>query len=366
MTLPAEGRAALELDDRWDYSRDPADDAAATTHFISQIGPIMSQPRGDAPSPLTSRPAAPRSRYEIPVLAPYRLDLTVSALRRLPTNIVDIFTPDGEYVRGLHGARGPVIVRVAQKGPETLAVTIDGDADEHARALALVRRILGVDRDLTPFGRAAAGMPWLNPLALRMRGVKPPRYPTLWEAFFNAVTFQQVSLHAASAITNRWIVEFGEALESEGARMYAFPTAERLLEAEDSALRATGLSAGKLAALRRAGEALASGTLDESMLEERSSADASALLQRIKGIGPWTATVMLLRGLGRLDVFPMKDSSVTRNLSLVAGPVTLDVPTALQALHPQQGMLYYHLLLARLESRGEVGLASVSSAPTAE
>jgi len=51
---------------------------------------------------------------------------------------------------------------------------------------------------------ASAGMPWLSPLALRVRGVKPPRYPTLWEAFVNAIVFLQVSLHAASASARRW------------------------------------------------------------------------------------------------------------------------------------------------------------------
>ena len=96
------------------------------------------------------------------------------------------------------------------------------------------------------------------------------------------------------------------------------------------------------------------------MLEEQASVDAAATLQRIKGIGPWTAAVMLLRGLGRLDVFPVRDTSVTQNLALVSGRSSIDVAAIAKALRPQQGMLYYHLLLARLESRGEVGVPSVS------
>lgn len=319
----------------------------------------MPQSRGHARSPLDSRAAPSRSRHELSVVAPYRLDLTVSALRRLSTNVVDVLTPDGQYVRALADASGPVVVRVAQVRAEALAVTIEGSAGAHARTLGLVRRTLGADRDLTHFDRAAARMPWLRPLALRMRGVKPPRYPTLWEAFVNAITFQQVSLQAASAISRRLIVALAPPIASEGVPLYAFPSAEQVLGAEDSVLRAAGLSAGKVATLRRAGEALASGTLDEAMLEERSSTDAAALLQQIKGIGPWTATVVLLRGLGRLDVFPMNDTSVARNLALVAGPVPLDVMGVLEALRPQQGMLYYHLLLARLDARGEVGRASV-------
>ncbi|HEX5435963.1 MAG TPA: hypothetical protein VFW98_02300 [Gemmatimonadaceae bacterium] len=294
-------------------------------------------------------------------MAPYRLDLTVSALRRLSTNVVDVLTPEGEYVRALAGAHGPVIVRATQARPDALDVTIASDArdtGEHERVLALVRRTLGVDRDLTHFSRAAAGMPWLSPLALRMRGVKPPRYPTLWEAFVNAIVFQQVSLHAASAIARRLIVTLGTPLDSEGTPLYLFPSMERMLRAENDVLRATGLSAGKIAALRCAGEAIESGVLDEAILDERGSPDAATLLRQLKGVGPWTATVILLRGLGRLDVFPMHDTSVARNFALVAGDAPVDVPGVLTALAPQQGMLYYHLLLARLEARGQVGRAS--------
>lgn len=303
---------------------------------------------------------ADRSRHDVAVASPYRLDLTVSALRRLSTNIVDVLTPEGEYVRAIGGARRPVVVRVKQEHPDSIAVTIDGARSEHAQVLALVRRILGVDRELTHFDRAAARMPWLRALALRMRGVKPPRYPSLWEAFVNAIAFQQVSLHAASAIVRRLITTLGQPVESEDTLSYVFPSAAQVLGARDELLRSAGLSAGKLATLRRAGEALASGAMSEAMLEERPSADAAALLRQIKGIGPWTATVILLRGLGRLDVFPMNDTSVARNLALVAGSTPLDVGKILDALSPQQGMLYYHLLLARLEARGELAEVPVA------
>lgn len=93
------------------------------------------------------------------------------------------------------------------------------------------------------------------------------------------------------------------------------------------------------------------------MLEERSSADAASLLRGIKGIGPWTAAVILLRRLGRLDAFPGNDSSVAANFALVAGE-RLEATSVVEALGSQRGMLYFYLLLARLETRGEVGRAS--------
>lgn len=305
-----------------------------------------------------SKPIVRSSTYEIDVAVPYRLDLTVSALRRLSANIVDVFTPDGQYIRAFGSSYEPSIARVTQTRPDMLTLTLDGDAGEHPRAIALVRRMLGVDRELTHFNRAAARFSWLRPLAQRMLGVKPPRYPTLWEACVNSIVFQQVSLHAASAILRKIIVATSPPLTYDGSVMHTFPSAESVQRTEDGLLLAAGLSERKLATLRRVGDALLSGMLDETMLEERASPDAVELLCRLKGIGPWTATVILLRGLGRLDVFPMNDSSVARNLRLVAGDAPLDVDGILRALGPQKGMLYYHLLLARLETRDDVGRAS--------
>jgi DNA-3-methyladenine glycosylase II len=309
----------------------------------------------------TAQPVVTNAQYKIAVVVPYRLDLTVSVLRRLSTNIVDVFTTEGHYVRALGSGCEPLVARVRQEQPDALAVSFKKSAGEpidHDEALAVLRRMLGVDRELSHFDRAARDIQWLRPLAARMRGVKPPRYPTLWEACVNAVVFQQVSLIAASAISRRMIMALGAPTEWGDVALHAFPTVESFEGASDNVLRAAGLSANKLATLRRVAEALRSGMLDEDALEALPSADVAALLCRIKGIGPWTATVILLRGLGRLDVFPLNDSSVARNLVFVAGSIPDDLGQILSALGPQRGMLYYHLLLSRLDARGDVGRAS--------
>jgi DNA-3-methyladenine glycosylase II len=300
----------------------------------------------------TDQPA--ESSYSIPVRAPYRLDLTVNVLRRLSTNLVDVLSPDGAYVRLLEGTPELAVVRVRQPNPGTLTVELEGDRRDHPRVLQLVRRMLGVEVDLTPFYRSASKVQWLHPLVSRMRGVRPPRYPSVWEACVNAIIFQQISLHAASSIMGRLTVGLSEPVDRSGVRLYPFPSPEQFLSAPDSLLRSAGLSAGKLATLRRVADALGAGVLDEPQLEKLPSPDAAALLQSIKGIGPWTAVVILLRGLGRLDVFPANDTSVARNLRLVGGPAVLDVETLLDTLGPERGMLYYHLLLGRLETRGDL------------
>jgi DNA-3-methyladenine glycosylase II len=301
---------------------------------------------------LEDRPA--QNRYSIRVPTPYRLDLTVNVLRRLSTNLVDVLAPDGAYVRRLGDPSELRVVRVCQAAPNILSVDVEGDSPQHPALLSLVRRILGVEVDLTRFYHSASQVGWLHPLVSRMRGVKPPRYPSLWEACVNAVVFQQISLHAASAIMGRLTKGVGEPVEHSGVLLYSFPGPRQVLLAPDHLLREAGLSAGKLATLRRVADALEAGALDESRLEELPSAEAAALLRSIKGIGPWTAVVILLRGLGRLDVFPANDTSVARNLRLVGGPAALDIGTLLDTLGPERGMLYYHLLLGRLESRGDL------------
>ena len=295
--------------------------------------------------------------HEIGVKPPFRLDLTVSALRRTPTNVVDVYTPDGRYLRALNGRTKPVIVSVTQPRRNALSVSVKGSRADDVPAVACIRRVLGTDRNLSAFYRRARDIPWLAALARRMRGLRPPRYPELFEACTNAILFQQVSLQAASAIMRRLLHVVGTDVEHEGVPLVVFPKAERFLDAKDAALRAAGLSASKLATLRRAAEAIASGALTEAMLDELPSEVAALLLQGIKGIGPWTASLILLRGLGRIDVLPGNDSGVRANLDRFAGK-RVTTASVVEQLGTQRGMAYFCLLLARLDTRGEIGRAS--------
>jgi len=284
---------------------------------------------------------------DVAVARPYRLDLTVAILRRTQASAVDAFS-DGTYVRLLAGGRRPAGYRAWQPGPAWLAVEPFGREADSDAAIAVARRMLGIAHDPAGFRRCAAGLPWLGPLAERMRGARAPRYPTLWEAIVNAVVFQAVSLAAASAILRRAIVALEPAVALDGAELRPFPIAERWLEASDGELRTAGLSRAKIATLRSVAAALVAGELTEGELAALATDAAAARLQTLPGIGPWTAAVILLRGLGRLDTFPGNDSGATRALATL-GVSPSELPAALATLGDERGMLYFHLLLARLE-----------------
>ncbi|MBV8364687.1 MAG: DNA-3-methyladenine glycosylase 2 family protein, partial [Candidatus Eremiobacteraeota bacterium] len=185
-------------------------------------------------------------------------------------------------------------------------------------------------------------------LTRRHRGLRPPRYPSLWEAVAHSIVFQQISLHAAAAIMQRFVHAFSIPTEDEGVVLLPFPAVEAVADAAITELQRAGLSSNKAVALRQAAIAFSRGEIDEAALRESPSAEAVALLSRLRGIGPWSAAVILLRGLGRLDVFPLNDSGVASSIKLLAGDATVDLDRLLLQLGDRRGMLYFHLLIGRL------------------
>jgi len=269
----------------------------------------------------------------------------VDALRRLSANVVDVVGTDGAYYRALTGPDGieMVSVRAVEAGIELRATGPNGDG-----WATTVERILGTRTNLKPWYERSRHIAWLAPIAAILRGLKPPRYPTLWEACAHAIVFQQISIHAAAAIMRRAVERLGESVSVGEVRCVAFPGPQRWLAAREPDLRAVGISANKIAHLRAAAEAFGRGEVQESALELLPTPLAAQRLQCIRGIGAWSAAVILLRGLGRLDTFPLRDSGVARSLRELTGGAQIDVPELLERLGPVRGMLYYHLLLARM------------------
>ncbi len=284
----------------------------------------------------------------LPVREPFRLDLTVDALRRLASNAVDVVGADGTYYRALRDRDGAALLAVRQRGERAIEVRATGRRVD--RWHPVVAQMLGTDVDLSEWYERSRRVTWLAPLAAELRGLRPPRYPSLWEACAHAILFQQISIHAAAAIMRRTVELLGERVSAGAVECTVFPPPPRWVECGEAALRGAGISGNKIAHLRSAAEAAASGAIDESAFEGLSTPQAAERLCTIRGIGPWSAAVISLRGLGRLDTFPLRDSGVARSLALLAGKAHVDQDELLAALGPVRGMLYYHLLLGRLRN----------------
>jgi DNA-3-methyladenine glycosylase II len=210
--------------------------------------------------------------------------------------------------------------------------------------------MLGTQAELEEWHPRVQPFPWLADLSDQLRGMHPPRCATLWEALAHAIVFQQISIHAATAIMRRTVETMSEPIEHGGVEYYPFFSPSQLLYAPDEPLRAAGLSANKVEHLRSAAAAVEDGALSEEILAPLASEEAAECLRTVRGIGPWSASVVLLRGLGRLDVFPLKDSGVAQSLRALSGDPELDAAALLDALGPVRGMLYFHLLLGRMRN----------------
>ena len=112
------------------------------------------------------------------------------------------------------------------------------------------------------------------------------------------------------------------------------------------------MSINKITALKAVAQAIQAGEMSEAAVERLATPEAIVTLSALRGIGPWSAAVVILRGLGRLDAFPLRDSGVAASLRLLRGNHgEVDVDRLLTALGAQRGMLYFHLLLGRIVSQ---------------
>jgi DNA-3-methyladenine glycosylase II len=172
------------------------------------------------------------------------------------------------------------------------------------------------------------------------------------------VPFQQLSLDAGVAIVGRLVERFGKAIESNGRRFHAFPDARVVAEARLAAIKACGLSLRKAETLRKVANAIASGEVSEEQLVRMSSAEAVQVLSELQGIGPWSASLVLLRGLGRLDVFPPGDVGVTRGLSrLMRLESERSLVRIVQRFGENRGYLYFYSLGSSLLGKGLIHAA---------
>ncbi|MEO8339256.1 MAG: HVA1 family protein [Nitrospirota bacterium] len=302
-----------------------------------------------------------RDSFVLEPLLPFRLDLTVWALRRRPDNVVDRW--DGHtYRRVLSLPVGFAEVAVTQSGPpETprLRVMVGAAAlcpEVQQGVTTALERLLGFRTDLAAFYPLASRDAALGPLAQRFRGMKPPRFATIFESVITAIASQQVTKALSVLLLNRLAVRCGQAVYAGESVAYAFPRADDLAAVDPSDLRQLGFSRQKGRAMIELARAIALEGLDLERLAALPDEQAIECLCGLRGVGRWSAEYVLLRGLGRTHVFPGDDVGARKNLQrwlhLVKPLDYAGVHRTVERWRPYSGLVYFHLLLDRLEEAG--------------
>jgi len=285
---------------------------------------------------------------------PFRLDLTVWALRRRFGNTVDVWQ-DETYRRVLAINDRAILVEVTQEKAR-LDITITGTnldtAVKQATTTAL-ERLLGIRHDLSNFYNFASRHPRLNNLATQFRGLKAPRFASVFEGVVNGISCQQLSLTVGIIILNRLAERCGLLF---GPAMYAFPRPEDVARLNESDLRMLGYSANKARALIELSGSIVEGRLDLRELERLDNQECFERLVALRGVGRWTAEYVLLRGFGRTDVFPGDDVGARKNLERwlrLRKKLDYDrVQRVLSKWKGYGGLIFLHLLLKSLDEGG--------------
>lgn len=146
----------------------------------------------------------------------------------------------------------------------------------------------------------------------RLGPLKREVMPDLFAALVHAIVGQQVSMTVQRTLWERLCGVLGEVSPA------------RVLSVAPEALRALGLSARKAEYVRGAAQAVVEGRLDMAALREMDDAAVCGALTGLRGVGMWTAEMLLLFSLQRQDVFSYDDLAIQRGLRMLYRHKSID------------------------------------------
>ncbi|MCI4675055.1 DNA-3-methyladenine glycosylase 2 family protein [Candidatus Mycolicibacterium alkanivorans] len=213
---------------------------------------------------------------------------------------------DGAYRRTLSLPSGYGIVSLTPQ-PDHVSCTLAlENVRDLATAIARCRRLLDLDADPEAVIDALSSDGGLRAVVAKAPGQRIPRTVDEQELAVRTVLGQQVSTKAARTHASRLVSAYGAAVsDPAGGLTHTFPTVAQLADIEPDHLAVPGARRRSLVALV-AGLAGGEVTLDPGCDWQR----ARAQLLAVPGVGPWTAEIVAMRGLGDPDAFPATDLGV--------------------------------------------------------
>jgi DNA-3-methyladenine glycosylase II len=173
-----------------------------------------------------------------------------------------------------------------------------------------------LDLDLITFYSNATNDKIMAQFTSKLWGLKTPTTPSVFEALVDSIIEQQISLTVANSLRNKLIKKFGYTLHLEGGLYYAYPTPQQLASVSIAELRECGLSMRKGEYIKGVSALIAEKKLNlEKLKNYENSENIVTELDKIRGVGVWTAEFTMLRGMQRLEALPADDLGLRRIFS---------------------------------------------------
>lgn len=229
--------------------------------------------------------------------------------------IAGIESWDGEqYRRSLTLPGGPGIVTLRAADDHVAADFRLAAESDLETAVQRVRRLLDLDADPEMVDAALSAEPLMARLVAARPGRRAPGSVDPFETSIRAVIGQQISVAGARTVAASLVRAVGEPLDLDDPEVtHLFPTPAAVVGAPDAAFP---MPASRRDTLRRLAQAVADGDI---VLDADSDQEATRVaLLAVKGIGPWTADYVAMRGLSHPDVFLASDLGVRHGLDQLA------------------------------------------------
>jgi DNA-3-methyladenine glycosylase II len=186
-------------------------------------------------------------------------------------------------------------------------------AEEEKKCRELSSIIVNADFDLGPFYSDVKKDETMTEIVRKFRGLKVPSTVTVYEALVDSIIEQQISLNVAHLLQTNLIKKFGDRLGLDVGVYYAYPVPQKLASATIEEMRKIGLSARKAEYIRNISKMTTTGELNLEAFGNY--ADVTRIIEeldKIRGIGKWTAELTIIRGLQRYDAIPADDLGLRR------------------------------------------------------
>jgi DNA-3-methyladenine glycosylase II len=154
---------------------------------------------------------------------------------------------------------------------------------------------------------------------------------SIFQALVRSIIYQQVSGKAAATILGRFAALF-DARSLDDKKRIAFPTPEEVSAMSFEKLRAAGLSRQKASYIHDLAEKFSNGTINHRALTRMASEEVIEHLIQVKGVGVWTAHMVLISTLGRLDILPTGDLGIQKGFQIIYGLKKLPDHKAMEKL----------------------------------
>ena len=212
-----------------------------------------------------------------------------------------------------------LLVEFSSTDDISLNVRIHGrPSRQQAREAAIVaRRIFGLDQPVREIYVKMAQVKRLKKLTQKYPGLRIFQASSLFEMAATAIIGQQVNLKFTAQVTRQLIELCGNCVQRAKQKYFGFPSAESVSEVSAKSLRAIQFSRRKAEYLIGFAKAIVSGEIDERRLSKLSDEAVCEELMRFRGVGRWTADMILMRALGRLDVLPSLDTGLQAGYALL-------------------------------------------------